>query len=63
MIEDTRITLNEIAKRIENIENSLIKLLDVFETLTSAKALTEEINEIKRDVLKLAEERNIFNKK
>ena len=63
MIEDTRITLNEIAKRIENIENSLIKLLDVFETLTSAKALTEEITEIKRDVLKLAEERNIFNKK
>ena len=63
MIEDTRITLNEIAKRIENIENSLIKLLDVFETLTSAKALTEEITEIKRHVLKLAEQRNIFNKK
>jgi len=63
MVEQTRATLNMIAKRIENIETSLIKLLDIFENLTSAKALTEEISEIKKEVLKLSEERNIFNKK
>ena len=63
MRDEVRNTLNSIGKRLENIETCLMKLLEALETLTSGKALNEELAEIKRDVLKLSEERNIFNKK
>lgn len=63
MIEHTRATIDTINKRLENIETCLMKLIDVFENVTEVKALSEEIKEIKKDVAKLSEERNIFNKK
>lgn len=63
MIKDTQTTLNDIAKSISNIETCLFKLVDALEKITSVKALNQEIDEIKSTVLKLSEERNIFNKK
>ena len=63
MIKDTQTTLKDIAKSISNIETSLFKLVDALEKITSVKALNQEIDEIKSTVLKLSEERNIFNKK
>lgn len=63
MLQETQVTLNKLAERIENIETSLLKLVDCFEQITAVKSLHEEIIEIKKDVAKLAEEHNIFNKK
>lgn len=63
MKADTQVTLNELAERIKNIETSLLKLVDCFEQVTSVKSLHEEIVEIKKEVAKFSEERNIFNKK
>lgn len=63
MRQDTQVTLNELAERIKNIETSLLKLVDCFEQITSVKSLYEEIVKIKKEVAKLSEEHNIFNKK
>lgn len=63
MLKDRQVTLKDLASRIANIETYLIKLVDALEQITSVKSLKQEIEEIKTDVLKLADERNIFNKK
>ena len=56
-------TISFEQKSISNIETCLFKLVDALEKITSVKALNQEIDEIKSTVLKLSEERNIFNKK
>ena len=61
MREETQITLNEVAKRIENIETALLKLVEALETITSGKALNEEILDLKKEVKCLKEEYIIFN--
>lgn len=63
MREETQITLNEVAKRIENIETALLKLVEALETITSGKALNEEILDLKKEVKCLKEEYIIFNQK
>lgn len=62
MIERNRISLESIDKRLTVIENHLVKLVTVFEKQTSGKALSEEINELKKEVACLADERTIFKK-
>ena len=63
MIKDTQTTLNEIAKSISKIETALLKLVEALETITSGKALNEEILDLKKEVRCLKEEYIIFNQK
>ena len=63
MIQDTQTTLNDIAKSISNIETALLKLVEALETITSGKALNEEILDLKKEVRCLKEEYIIFNQK
>ena len=63
MIKDTQTTLNDIAKSISNIETALLKLVEALETITSGKALNEEILDLKKEVRCLKEEYIIFNQK
>ena len=63
MINDTQTTLNEIAKSISNIETVLLRLVEALETITSGKALNEEILDLKKEVRCLKEEYIIFNQK
>ena len=63
MIKDTQTSLNDIAKSISNIETALLKLVEALETITSGKALNEEILDLKKEVRCLKEEYIIFNQK
>lgn len=63
MRQDTQVTLNKLAERIENIETVLLRLVEALETITSGKALNEEILDLKKEVRCLKEEYIIFNQK
>ena len=63
MKQDTQVTLNKLAEKIENIETVLLRLVEALETITSGKALNEEILDLKKEVRCLKEEYIIFNQK
>ena len=63
MRQDTQVTLNKLAEKIENIETALLNLVAALETITSGKALNEEILDLKKEVRCLKEEYIIFNQK
>lgn len=63
MKEETRLTVQQINKRLENIETVLLRLVEALETITSGKALNEEILDLKKEVKCLKEEYIIFNQK
>lgn len=63
MKEETRLTVQQIDKRLENIETILLRLVEALETITSGKALNEEILDLKKEVKCLKEEYIIFNQK
>lgn len=63
MKEETRLTIEQIDKRLGNIEMVLLKLVEALETITSGKALNEEISDLKKEVKCLKEEYIIFNQK
>lgn len=63
MRQDTQVTLNKLAEKIENIETVLLRLVEALETITSGKALNEEILDLKKEVRCLKEEYIIFNQK
>ena len=63
MRQETQVTLNKLAERIENIETALLRLVEALETITSGKALNEEILDLKKEVRCLKEEYIIFNQK
>lgn len=63
MKEETRLTIEQIDKRLENIETVLLRLVEALETITSGKALNEEILDLKKEVKCLKEEYIIFNQK
>lgn len=63
MLQETQVTLNKLAEKIENIETVLLRLVEALETITSGKALNEEILDLKKEVRCLKEEYIIFNQK
>lgn len=63
MKEETRLTIEQIDKRLGNIETVLLRLVEALETITSGKALNEEIVDLKKEVKCLKEEYIIFNQK
>ena len=63
MRQETQVTLNKLAEKIENIETVLLRLVEALETITSGKALNEEILDLKKEVRCLKEEYIIFNQK
>ncbi len=63
MIERNRLNLESIDKRLSVIEEYLVKVVHLFEKQTSGKALNEELNQLKKEVACLADERTIFKKK
>lgn len=62
MIERNKLTLENIDKRLNVIEEYLVKLVTLFEKQTSGKALNEELTKLKKEVACLADERTIFKK-
>lgn len=62
MTNGTKITLESIDKRLGNIENFLVRLVEAMEKETTGKALTEQIAEVKKDLACLQDERTIFKK-